>query len=289
MRNIVLIPNMTKQGSLDALKAVLSLLVRFDCHVYLEEKLQESVGDVRVQYYTEPPSTCDLVLVIGGDGSVLDAVDVALMTNAPILGINLGKLGYLAEVESNNISVLENLFHGAYFTEERMMLDVVLHAKDGTVTPIAKPAFNEVSITHDSILGIADILLVDTNADKIAYRCDGLLVATPSGSTAYSFSAGGPVINANVECICVTPICPHSFFRQSILFSSEDVLCISNNSSGEDALYICADARPVATLLRGDTIEIRQSKRTLKMISFDQHSTFQILRKKMEQMEATDC
>ena len=232
------------------------------------------------------PDDTQAIVVIGGDGSILDIAQIALERNLPLLGVNLGRLGYLAEVAREDVALLARLVSGAYMLSERMTLAPTIVRGD-EATPLPENAFNEVAITHENNLGICDLLLTDSDRNHIRYRGDGVVIATPSGSTAYSFSCGGPVMHPDLSAICVTPICPHSFFNRSMILPGETeitVECTGNTTK----LYVSMDGRNTYLLHTGEKICIRRGGRKLKMITFEKHGMMNTLREKMQEAELKD-
>ena len=215
MKKALIIPNSAKAGAESLTASVIDKLksLCIDAEVnfsFWKEKNAEPDLDFSCD--------ADVIIVIGGDGSVLDAAKYSYAHDIPILCINLGKMGYLSELEPTTLDTLDAFVTGEYFVNEKMMLEVS-YSGDGNVK---KYAVNDVVISHETFLGIANINLEDAVGNSINYRADGLIVATPQGSTAYSLSAGGPVLAHDVESIIVTPVCAHSFFNRSVLFNSAE-------------------------------------------------------------------
>jgi NAD+ kinase len=223
----------------------------------------------------------ECVIVIGGDGTVLDSIVTALEWDIPFIGVNQGHLGFLAEADACDLSWITRLYNGQFELTERMLLSLnpQLNAE--------KPALNEICLYAGAGEGIADMLLTDNTGNEIKYRGDGLIVATPSGSTAYSFSAGGPVVDSSLNVICVTPVCPHSFFNRTMILGSDAVIKVRNTSSRRE-LLIKIDGRTVGSLKKGEEIEVSQANRKLKVITFGHIPTFSTFRRKMELVELKD-
>ncbi len=224
----------------------------------------------------------DIVIVIGGDGSVIDASHYALERDIPILGVNLGKVGYLSEVEPDGLDLMDSLVSGNYSINERMLLTVSL-PDGGECAALHRLAVNDVVISHESYLGIADFRLEDSLGNSIKYRADGLIASTPQGSTAYSLSAGGPIIAHDVDGILVTPVCPHSFFNRSVLFNCGERLRITN--VGEPPLNISIDGRLAVSIKCGEYCTLSTAEKKMKMLSFSNNSMFTNLFRKMRIME----
>ena len=282
MKKVVIIPNTKKDKELAVSSAVARKLRDIGMSV-LVHRTYSSFFDVgTVEFYEEFPHSADLIAVIGGDGSVIEASNYAVQNDIPRVGINLGKVGYLSEIEPDNLSVLEGLADGEYQIDEKMLL-ASEWCCGGELTVSYRLALNDIVISHDSYLGIADFLVEDSNGDSVKYRADGIIMSTPAGSTAYSLSAGGPVISHSLDSILVTPVCPHSFFNRSILFSPNERLRVTN--IGDTSLNISVDGRCLAALKRDDACSVFVADKKLKMLTFKKSNMFSTLFKKMRILE----
>ena len=223
----------------------------------------------------------DLILSLGGDGTVLAASEDAIARGVPLLGINMGRLGFLAELETDQLNKLDALFSGDYTVTERMTLAVTADLGAGEFDLPGYP-LNDVVFSHDREDGLALLSLSDQDGNVIDYHADGLILATPSGSTAYTLSAGGPIIDDAMKAICVTPVCPHSFFNRSVVFGADSVLTVENRSPlGRDAT-VSLDGRERLRLPFGAAVTVKRSDRPLKMLSIDRHAVLSTLNRKMQ-------
>ncbi len=281
MKKILIIPNKNKDKNLEVSVRVSKLLASYGAFVCVQKKYETDLSGFATSI-SEIPSDLDLIIVIGGDGSVLDASVLAIEKEIPILGVNLGKLGYLAELDVDNIEMLAKLFTGEYAVEDKMLLEASC-ISNGKVFKSERLAVNDIIISHDTFLGIADFRLEKSDGECVRYRADGMIFSTPVGSTAYSLSAGGPIVAHGINSILVTPIAPHSFFNRSIIFSPSDKLKIKNNENTE--LKISVDGRLFSALNCGDECIVETSSKTLKMLSFNQNNNFSTLFKKMRILE----
>ncbi len=282
MKNILLIPNITKDKDYKVTRRVADLLTDLGAVLYIDEKYNDFLYE-SVTYVENLPDSLDLAVVIGGDGSMLDASGVAVCKNIPLLGVNLGKLGYLTELDVDNIDSLRLLFEGKYTVEEKMLLDLSLKTKNQAPNKPKRLAVNDIIISHDNFLGIAEFTLMQGEYEKVKYRADGLICSTPAGSTAYSLSAGGPIVSHGINAILVTPIAPHSFFNRSIIFSENDILTVKNDGASE--LKISIDGRLFSTLPADEECVISVSEKKLKVLTFNPNNTFSTLFKKMKILE----
>ena len=282
MKNAVVIPNSHKDLGYRVTRLVSEKLSSLGISAFISR--DEFVGEgCDINYYDEFPAFADLIIVIGGDGSIIDGSKYAVKYGIPILGVNLGKVGYLSEVEPNSLDALGQLISGEYTVEERMLIEVVKAPLDNSAMLSDRYAVNDVVISHDSYLGLADIRLEDSFGNSIKYRADGLILSTPQGSTAYSLSAGGPIVAHNVDSILVTPVCAHSFFNRSVLFSADEHIKVTN--IGKGVLNISIDGRCLSSLGENEECTIERAAKRIKMLSFSNNRMFSNLFKKMKMLE----
>ena len=180
MKKIAVIPNVNKDNGLIVTDAVIKKLLSLDLRVYVHTDIE--VDQNGVNLYNDFPEDIDLAIVVGGDGSVIDASMLAIENNIPILGVNLGKVGYLTEVEVNGLNVLDNLVSGEYFIAEKMLLSVDFENNNHSC---GRYAVNDVAISRDGFLHIADLKIEDSIGNAVKLRADGVILSTPQGSTAY--------------------------------------------------------------------------------------------------------
>ena len=279
MKKIIIVPNPKKDEGLKVTKSVIKKLLSLEFSVYVSSEHSALLGR-EVDFYDELPEDAFLIIVVGGDGSVIDASRLALKLNLPMLGINLGRVGYLSEVEVEDLDSLERLVANDYTIEKKMLLTVDKYTPSGACESSTREAVNDVVISHDDYFGIADFKLENSYGDKIVYRADGLILSTPAGSTAYSLSAGGPIVAHNLDSITVTPVCPHSFFNRSIVYGKDECIKISN--SGDAVLNVSVDGRFFANLSRGEWCVVKRSQTKLKMLTFSENNLFSVLFKKIK-------
>ena len=279
MKNIFLVPNPKKDISYDVTIRVFEKLYSLGCTVFMPDIYKDSEID-GCKYTDHIDDSVELVVVIGGDGSFIDAASYAIEYNIPILGINLGKVGYLSEIEPDDLSVLSKITTGEYKINNKMLLEAYI-TKDGD-RRIDRLAVNDVVLSHPQYLGIADFVLFSKEGG-VRYRADGLVVSTPAGSTAYSLSAGGPIVSHDASAVIVTPIAPHSFFNRSIVFGTNEEIRIKNTSSEE--LNLSIDGRFYHKLSPGEKCMIKPSEKTLKVLTFKDNNMFSNLFCKMQILE----
>jgi len=232
-------------------------------------------------YYTpeEIYTKAELIIALGGDGAMLDAARRAAPAGIPILGINMGRIGYMTEMEMDELELLDRVFDGSYRIDERTMLRAEVLSSSGQ-SKFSAYALNEATITNGSAARIVDLELSDGDELIYTYRADGLLVATPTGSTAYSLSAGGPIVDPKLSCFCVTPICPHSLLARPLVFPDTAKLRIKNICNREKVLHLTVDGRGTFDLYFGDTVQITRAERTVKLLRMKDESFYTKIRMK---------
>lgn len=278
MNKIVLLPNAQKDVGLALTKQILSVLEGFCERIYLPEEAAALAGGRVLTYPADSfPADAELLLVIGGDGSLLHAASAAVRADVPLLGINMGRLGYLTSVEPSEIGDLEKLASGDFTLKSRMMLEVLHRRVDGT-EQIVGSVLNDVVV--DGAGHLADLRLYDKER-YLDYRADGLIVSTPTGSTAYSLSAGGPVIDESMDAICVTPICPRSFFSRSILFQKDTVLRVAYVGERVEPLQVSMDGCFDFSLLPGEEVVVRRAPKDARLLFLKPRDLLEVLCTKM--------
>lgn len=210
---------------------------------------------------------CELVLVLGGDGTFLRAAEFARNVEIPVLGVNLGRIGFLAEAEAEAIdTVLDHVVRRDYRVEERMTLDVAVRAGGDLLT--RGWALNEASLEKGPRLGVLGVVVEIDGRPVSAFGGDGVLVSTPTGSTAYAFSAGGPVLWPDLEAVLVVPNNAHALFARPMVTSPEATIAIEIEASGHDALVFC-DGRREMVVPAGGRLEVTRCGTPLKWVRLD--------------------
>ncbi len=227
-------------------------------------------------------SEAEAIVVLGGDGSILETARRAAVRGTPILGINLGRLGFMAELDPGDLDMLPRLLEEDFSLESRSMLRVEILSAGGEPRSYCY-ALNDATISNGSVSRIIDLSLSENGAPVTSYRADGLIVATPTGSTAYSMSAGGAIVDPRVSCFCVTPICPHSFAARPLIFSDTSTLEVKNTCVREKMLYLTVDGRMNFELYRNQTVRITKAKIETKLIRFKESGFYQKLCRKMRE------
>ena len=281
MKKIAIVVGMNKDTDMTNLKKAISVLSK-DFKILLSTKYDGRIDEAEnVDFVSEEEQYCfsDAVIVLGGDGSILGAARLACIYDKPILGINIGHVGYLAKAEMGDLEEIRDLLKSELVSEERSMLDIRIHRKDGTEE--SYHALNDAVVTKSEGFGLLDLTLFCNSSKTCDYRCDGLIVATPTGSTGYSMSAGGAVVDPLLDCILLTPVCAHSLRSRPIIFSSSsDIKIILNNGMYKTALV--ADGIKIAELEESDFVSIKASEYKTRLIRFRPDGFYNVLYNKMK-------
>ncbi|MCX7842773.1 MAG: NAD(+)/NADH kinase [Clostridia bacterium] len=222
----------------------------------------------------------DCIICLGGDGTFLKAARKAYTFQKPILGINLGSLGFLTEIDKNDIpAAVENIRNGKFTIEHRMMLDTAIIRENSIIA--RDIALNDIVISKGSLSRILHLkaFVNETLIDLIPG--DGLIVSSPTGSTAYSLSAGGPIVEPDTDLMIVTPICPHILYSRSFVTTGDRIVSVVIEESGSYDAMVTVDGQNGYKVFGGDCIEVRKSPHFVKMIRLSSHDFFNVLRAKI--------
>jgi NAD+ kinase len=226
------------------------------------------------------PGCTDLLIVLGGDGTLLSAARLTAECRVPILAVNLGGLGFLTTVPQDEIySILEELFAGKHRVSERVMLDAEI-IRAGTVIR-RQIALNDAVLNKAALARIMDLELRVDGEYVTTYKSDGLILSTPTGSTAYSLAAGGPIVYPTVEAFVVSPICPHTLTNRPIVIPDSATIEIDFKAE-DDAVFLTLDGQIGIELLRGDHIRVRKAPNKLMLVRPARKTYYQILRSKLK-------
>ncbi|RRD95722.1 NAD(+)/NADH kinase [Clostridiales bacterium COT073_COT-073] len=223
----------------------------------------------------------DLLITLGGDGTIIEVAKEVSKNETPVFGINLGHLGFLAETEENRaFAALDEVLNGKYVVEKRMMLNA--YSIIGEEKNYLGSVLNEVVLKrHDISRMLAYTLEINGNLAGY-YRADGAIVSTPTGSTAYNLSAGGPIILPHCENIAVTPICPHSLSARPLVLSAKDVIELEfDELNGLDDVSVTLDGKDMIPLVKGTKLQIVRSQRTTNLIRRKDTNFFSVLKEKL--------
>ena len=226
---------------------------------------------------------CDIAVTVGGDGTIIHHAKYAAEFGKPLLGVNLGRIGFVANIEPSELCELKKLLSGEYEIQRRMLLDISIEKKGETQTFLA---VNEAVIHRDSLSSMVDISVSLSGEHIITYRADGMLFATPTGSTAYSFSAGGPVVQPDLDCVLLTPVCPHALSSRQVVFGADAVLTASVLPSSDLKCYMTVDGQNYVPISSDDTVTVRKSEKELQLIILKEKNFYTLLNEKLKEPSA---
>lgn len=284
IRNFILIPNTSKHISHKNIETLIARINSCGGRIFAS---RDEIGFAPVNELcfidsADDLNKCEAAIVLGGDGSIIEASHRLLERQVPIIGINFGHVGFLSELEINETELLDKICSGEYSIDERMMLDATVFDE------------NENQLVHFTVLNdlvltngpVARLIKFDVICDDVKIetcRADGTIISTPTGSTAYSLSAGGPVLDPSLDGICLTPICPHTLNSRPVIFRADSTIRITNIINNNSSVYFNADGRDVIPINSGDTIEIRRSKYKTRLIRIKESGFLSVLRGKLSE------
>lgn len=220
----------------------------------------------------------DILVCFGGDGTILHAAKDAEVYKVPILGVNMGSVGFMAELEYSELSQLGKLSSGRYTIESRMMLDV--RAVRGGKTLFQEIALNDAVVTKGAVARVVDLAVYGDKVLISKFAGDGVILSSPTGSTAYAMSAGGPIVEPTAENIIFTPICAHALYAKSFVLGPERLVSI-RLADGRKSAYLSVDGGKAFKLLPGDQVEITKSQRRTNLVKLTGRSFYDILNHKL--------
>ncbi len=284
LKKFILIPNKTKKIPHEKITELTEKLFSMGCTVstfpeYFEQLAFTSV-DILGESSKERLAEYDAVIVLGGDGSMIQAVHELRGLKIPLIGINFGHVGFMTELESGEIDEIEKAVLGEYTLEKRMMIDAEIFDENG-ILHTKFTSLNDIVMTNGPIAHLVgfDIICDGVKIDEC--RADGLVIATPTGSTAYSLSAGGPILEPSLECICLTPICPHTLSSRPVIFSASSVIGLSSITTDRSIVYINSDGREAIALKHGWSVRVKRSAEETELIRINVKNVLGVLHKKL--------
>jgi NAD+ kinase len=268
------------------LQSLCELLKTRSCNVILDESIPDTINDCHYKRGSreEIGKQCDLAIVVGGDGTILNAVRSLSHTQVPLLGINVGRLGFLADISPEELEVsLDEILNGCYREEQRFLLEMQVIRDDKII--FEGDAFNDV-VVH--IRDVARMIEFETriNDEFVNHqRADGIVVSTPTGSTAYALSAGGPILHATLDAITLVPISPHTLSSRPLVINADSQIKILICNTKDGIAQATCDGHLSTDVHVGDHIKIKRKTDKITLLHPNQHSYFEILRAKLHWSE----
>lgn len=283
MKKIILCPNPSRDRDMVSTRAAEKILRELDfqtvvCSPFKDQK-DGAFGDYDVKALGPELRSADLLITFGGDGTILHLAKMAALNKIPVLGINMGGLGFVAELEAGELELLRKLKDWNFQTESRMMLDVsVLREGKQVYTNLG---LNDAVVREGPISHVIHLKISSDGRHLADIAGDGVIIATPTGSTAYSLSAGGPVVEPVAQTMVICPICTHNMRFSSYVLSPEHILSIELERNGRKPVYLFVDESRAFALKADDKVLVRKSKYVTKLVRLTEKSFCEIFAQKM--------
>ncbi len=280
MKNIAVIPNDLRDIDLAETKKIIEILRGYKANIFAEKKFASRLaGGINFGITEQILREADAAVVLGGDGTILGIAPQAAVFGVPIIGINLGNLGFLSQAEKGDYSIFKHLFNDDYSVTSCMMLDAVIvkHGVEGE----RFLALNEIVAAAGGASKMINVTAAVNGTNIGSYSADGLIVATAVGSTAYSLSAGGAVLHPDLDAMIITPICPHTLKARSMVVPGNDEIWISPAKPYRSEMTVLVDGETRGILENDEFIKITKSKYRTRLIKLTEGNFFDVLREKL--------
>ena len=283
MKKVILCPNPYRDNEMKGARQAKDILdkVGFQtvvCLPFFKEGYGDELG-VPIKQLQQEIRDADLLIAFGGDGTILHLARTVALHDVPVLGINLGSLGFMSELEVNEMERLQDLASWDFTVERRMMLDVSVLRDDRTV--YSNIALNDAVVSKGSIARVVRLSIFTEEGRLTRVGGDGVIVSTPTGSTGYSMAAGGPIVEPTARNLLLTPICPHATRSSSYVLSPEHVITIEAADANRKFVYLSVDGGKAFSLKNGDQVKVSMSKYETQLVRLSKKSFCEILDKKM--------
>lgn len=278
---ISVFPNLNNNGVSELAFDVIKILTDGGADVYVQNEYKPIFKSTKAKFenFDIAMSLCDCAIAIGGDGTTLNIAKKAAFLNKSALGINAGRLGFMSGIERDELSLLTKLINKEYIIDDRAMLKATIE-KDGEVLS-SHHCLNDIVVSRGNFARLIDVTITCDGRSVSNMRSDGVIISTPTGSTAYSMAAGGPVVSPEADCIIETPICPHSLMDRSIIFSADKELIVTANNDQNNSPIMTVDGQEAVNLTPGCQIHIKKSDITTKLIKLKPENFYEVLNKKI--------
>ena len=249
------------------------------CLPFDVDKGFELPRDVKLHDLSREIKNADMLICFGGDGTILHASKIATRHHVPILGVNMGTMGFMAELEAGDLSLLSRIATGDYKLEKRMMLRVTVH-NDGKEL-FDETALNDAAITKGAIARVIQMSVECDGVEAINCSGDGIIVSTPTGSTAYSMSAGGPIVEPSAQNIIVTPICAHAFLAKGIVTAPWRTITVKVGKLGRRNAFLSVDGGRAFRLSPNDVVTVKRAEQETRLVRLKNTSFYEIMNNKL--------
>jgi len=283
MKNVILTPNPYRDKGFHTVREAKRILedAGISCKICLPFDVDKTFAlpnDLPFSRLDREIHHCDLVICFGGDGTILHMGKTATKAGVPILGVNIGTMGFMAELESTELEQLRRLAEDDYVIDRRMMLDVIVQRDRDII--FHDISLNDVVITKGAVARIVHLSVACDGVEAISCGGDGVIVSTPTGSTAYSLSAGGPIIEPETDSILITPICAHDIVSRCIVASGERVITVNMSKNTKRNAFLSVDGGKALRLNPEDLVTVRKSKLETKLLRLKKRSFYDVINMK---------
>lgn len=283
MKNLILTPNPYRDKNFHTLRSAMQILKEagFQVKVCLPFEVDHNYDlprDIHFSRLDRELGNADLVICFGGDGTILHMAKAATKRGLPLLGVNIGTMGFMAELESTELEKLKLLSTGAFKIDSRMMLDVIVQ-RDREII-FHDICLNDAVITKGAVARIVHLAVKCDGVQAMECGGDGIVISTPTGSTAYSLSAGGPIVEPETDGIMITPICSHDVASRCIVASGKRVISVGMTSNSRRNAYLSVDGGKTLRLNLGDVVTIKKSKLETKLVRLNDRSFYDVVNMK---------
>lgn len=268
------------------LQALFAFLNEKKCRVIIDEKIADSINTHHYEKADrdEIGKQCDVAIVVGGDGTILDAVRSLVNANVPLLGINVGRLGFLADISPDGLEQsLEDIFNGSYREEKRFLLEMQVIRDDKLI--FSADAFNDVVVHIRDVARMIEFETRINNEFVNHQRADGIVISTPTGSTAYALSSGGPILHATLDAITLVPISPHTLSSRPLVVDADSQINVLICNTKEGIAQATCDGHLSVDVHVGDHIKVNKKQNMITLLHPTNHNYFDVLRAKLHWSE----
>ncbi len=285
MKKVILTPNPYRDRNFQTVRTAMKILndVGIESKICLPfdvDRMHDLPKDIRFSRMDKELPTADAVICFGGDGTILHIAKTATRHGIPILGVNIGTMGFMAELESSDLSMLTRLVNDDYTVDDRMMLDVTIHRDRDII--FHDICLNDVVVTKGAVARIVHLCVKCGGVPAMEIGGDGIIVSTPTGSTAYNLAAGGPVVEPDANSILVTPICAHDISSRGFVASENRVITIEMSQNARRNAFLSADGGKAVRMNMGDVATIRKSNLRTRLIRLKDRSFYDVLNMKFK-------
>lgn len=285
MKKIILTPNPYRDKNFETVREAVEILKQSGmdpriCLPFEVDRAYELPKDLKFCRLDRELPTASAVVCFGGDGTILHMAKAATRYGVPILGTNIGTMGFMAELESSELSLLSRLAEDHYTLDKRMMLDVTVHR--GRDIIFHEIGLNDAVVTKGAIARVVHLSVKCDGVEAMECSGDGIIIATPTGSTAYSLSAGGPIVEPEAQNILITPICPHDMLSRCIVASQNRVITVGMALNPHKNAYLSVDGGRAQKLNLGDVVIVKRSNLTTKLIRLKECSFYDVVNAKFK-------